>query len=135
MSIFELKISITYTSILKEEYRNLEFITSLVEKASIANKQLSIGGKIEVQYPFKFIKQTIYGKESVIMSLYERIRKDNRHTITNKDTRVISKESNNDCGMVWVNREIEEDTIEEDTIYRFKSAQDVRLKSVNGLAA
>jgi hypothetical protein len=37
--------------------------------------------------------------------------------------------------MVWVNREIEEDTIEEDTIYRFKSAQDVRLKSVNGLAA
>ena len=67
MSSFELKISITYTSILKEEYRNLEFITSLVEKASIANKQLSIGGKIEVQYPFKFIKQTIYGKESVIM--------------------------------------------------------------------
>ena len=106
MSSFELKISITYTSILKEEYRNHEFITSLVEKASISNKHLSIGGKIEIQYPFKFIKQTIYGKESVIVSLYERIKNDDRHTITNEDISVITREINDDFGMVWVNREI-----------------------------
>ena len=121
MNSSDLKISITYTSILKEEYRNHEFITSLVEKASIANKHLSIGGKIEIQCPFKFIKQTIYGKESVTMSLYKRIKKDDRHTITSEDISVITGETNGDWGMVWVNREIGKhyciiDTMESQTL-------------------
>ena len=76
-----MSIQITYTSIMKEEYRNHDFITNLVEKASIANKEMSIGGKIEIQCPFKFIKQTIFGKEAVTMSLYRRIQNDCRHTI------------------------------------------------------
>jgi hypothetical protein len=106
MNSLDLNIEITYISILKEEYRNHEFITSLVEKASISNKQLSIGGKIEIQCPFKFIKQTIYGKESVTMSLYERIKKDDRHTITSENISVIARKTNDDWGMVWINREI-----------------------------
>jgi hypothetical protein len=121
MNSSDLKISITYTSILKEEYRNHEFITSLVEKSSIANKHLSIGGKIEIQCPFKFIKQTIYGKESVTMSLYKRIKQDDRHTITSEDISVITRETNGDWGMIWVNREIGKhyciiDTMESQTL-------------------
>jgi hypothetical protein len=103
MNYFE----ITYTSILKEEYRNHEFIMSLVEKASIANKLLSIGGEIEIQCPIKFIKQTIYGKESIVMALYQKIKNDNRHTIIDEHMSVITREINEcDWGMSWVNREI-----------------------------
>jgi hypothetical protein len=106
MTNYEPTIEITYTSILKEEYRNNEFIASLVEKASIANKEMSIGGQIEIQIPYKFIKQTIYGKESVTMSLYRRIQNDGRHTITNEHIQVIDTEIIGDWGMTWVNREL-----------------------------
>ena len=103
MNYFE----ITYTSILKEEYRNHEFVMSLVEKASITNKLLSIGGEIEIQCPIKFIKQTIYGNESVVTALYQKIKNDKRHTIVDERMSVITRETQ-DCewGMVWVNREI-----------------------------
>ena len=103
MNYFE----ITYTSILKEEYRNHEFITDMVEKASISNKLLSIGGQIEIQCPIKFIKQTIYGNESVVTALYQKIKNDNRHTIIDEHMGVITRETQ-DCewGMFWVNREI-----------------------------
>ena len=97
---------VTYTSILKEEYRNRDYIERLVENASIANKTAQIGGTIEIQCPFKFIKQTIYGKESEIMSLYGRIQTDCRHTITSEHIDVVHAELNGDFGMTWVNREI-----------------------------
>ena len=99
-------VQITYTSILKEEYRNHEFIANLVENASIANKVMSIGGQIEIQFPFKFIKQTIFGKESVTMSLYRRIQNDCRHTITSEHVQVMDNEITGDWGMIWVNREM-----------------------------
>ncbi len=102
----ELTIQITYTSILKEEYRNYDFIITLVEKSSISNKEMSIGGQIEIQYPFKFIKQTIYGKESVTTSLYKKIKGDSRHTITSEDIQVINAVTIGDWGMIWINREI-----------------------------
>jgi hypothetical protein len=103
MNYFE----ITYTSILKEEYRNHEFVMSLVEKASISNKLLSIGGEIEIQCPLKFIKQTIYGNESMVTALYQKIKNDKRHTIIDERTSVITREINEcEWGMVWVNREI-----------------------------
>ena len=101
----KMSVQITYTSILKEEYRNADFITSLVEKASIANKEMSIGGQIEIQRPFKFIKQTIFGKESVTMSLYKRIKNDFRHTITSEHIQIIDSEISGDWGMIWINRE------------------------------
>ena len=98
---------ITYTSVLKEEYRNHEFITDMVEKSSIANKLLLIGGEIEIQCPLKFVKQTIYGKESVVTALYQKIKNDNRHTIIDEHMSVITKETNDfKWGMFWVNREI-----------------------------
>ena len=106
MNNSESTIQITYTSILKEEYRNHEFITRLVDKASIENKKMSLGGHIEIQYPFKFITQTIFGKEDVTMSLYERIKKDARHTITSEYIDVSDTERTGDWGMVWINRKI-----------------------------
>ena len=100
-----MSIQITYTSTIKEEYRNHDFITNLVEKASIANKEMSIGGKIEIQCPFKFIKQTIFGKEAVTMSLYRRIQNDCRHTIISEHIQKIDLEISCDWGMIWINRE------------------------------
>jgi hypothetical protein len=67
---------------------------------------MSIGGQIEIQFPFKFIKQTIFGKESVIMSLYRRIQNDCRHTITSEHVQVIDNEITGEWGMIWINREM-----------------------------
>lgn len=106
MNNYELTIQITYTSILKDEYRNHDCITRIVENASIVNKNMSIGGQIEIQCPFKFIKQTIFGKESATMSLYRRIQNDCRHTITSEHIEVINEEICGEWGMKWVNREI-----------------------------
>ena len=105
MNGFEFTLQVTYTSILKKEYRTREFITNLVNHATTANKKNSIGGHIEIQYPFKFIKQIIYGKESVIMSLYRKIKNDFHHTITSEDIRIIrTKDAVFD--IVYVNRQI-----------------------------
>jgi hypothetical protein len=95
MNECEQTIQITYQSILKEEHRNHDFIVRLVEHASRTNKEMSIGGQIEIQIPFKFVKQTIYGKENAVMALYAKIKDDFRHTITDEHTQTI--QSSLDC--------------------------------------
>ncbi len=105
MNECEQTIQITYQSILKEEHRNHDFIVRLCEHASRTNKEMSIGGQIEIQRPFKFIQQTIYGKESATMSLYKKIKDDFRHTVTYEHMQTRQPELDCTFGMTWVNRE------------------------------
>ncbi len=98
-------VLIRYDSILHTEFRNAEFVTKLIDSSSNKNKEYSIGGCIEIQRPFKFIRQTLYGKESTVQNLYNNIKKDNRHTIINSYITEIHTLPSQEFGMVWLDRE------------------------------
>ena len=112
-------ILVRYDSVLHTEFRNIEFVTKLIDNSSNKNKEYSIGGCIEIQRPFKFIRQTLYGREEVVKNLYNNISKDSRHTIINSYITEIDELSSTEFGMTWIDRQKGVNFVISDTLEHF----------------
>ena len=112
-------ILVRYDSVLHTEFRNIEFVTKLIDNSSNKNKEYSIGGCIEIQRPFKFIRQTFYGREEVVKNLYNNISKDSRHTIINSYITEIDELPSTEFGMVWLDRQKGVNYVISDTLEHF----------------
>ena len=68
------------------------------------NGRLKIGGYLEVQTPFKFVEQTIYGRSNVLSKLYASIKRDPRHSVTDDFVQVIPYNDGSAMSIYAVNK-------------------------------
>ena len=74
-------VSITYLSKMEPDFATYEIVNGIVDDAAKHNKTKNIGGFMEVDQNFNWIKQTLYGDGKEVLALFNRIRRDHRHKV------------------------------------------------------
>ena len=92
-------IEIKYQSELQKGM-TVEQMNEIVNKASINNKKLKVGGELRVDQKCEKCYQVLQGPASVVDKLYAKIAKDKRHAVVSSERTVIARMS---WGMKWQN--------------------------------
>jgi len=96
-------VSVSYTSTLKPNMRNLAKIRELVEFSEVRNKERNNSGKIFFDKRLERCWQYLEGEESAVWELWERIKMDENHTIDESKERELPARTIKNWGMGWKN--------------------------------